>query len=73
MITVYTTSSCAFCPMAKKFLQIKNLPFTEVDITNDSAMRGKLFEKTGMMTVPVTTDGEKWVVGYNPGLLAQFA
>lgn len=73
MLTVYTTESCAFCPMVKKFLSLKKLPFKEVNVTNDQHTRGELFRKTGMMSVPVTTDGERFVVGYNPSQLAQFA
>ena len=73
MLTVYTTQSCAFCPMVKKYLTIKNLPFQEVDITNDNDTRDRLHRATGFMTVPVTTDGSDFVVGFKPGLLAKFA
>lgn len=73
MVTVYTTASCAFCPMVKKFLQIKKIDYSEVDVTNDMSLRDELYKKTGLMSVPITTDGEKFVVGYNPGMLAKFA
>lgn len=72
MLTVYTTSTCAFCPMVKKYLTLKNLPFKEVNVTDDQETRGELFAKTGMMTVPVVTDGKEFVVGYQPALLAKF-
>lgn len=70
MLTVYTTSGCAFCPMVKKFLTMKNLPFEEVDVTNDLTLRKKLLDATGMATVPVTTNGQEFVVGWNPSRLA---
>lgn len=69
MLTVYTTSGCAFCPMVKKFLTMKNLPFEEVDVTNDLTLRKKLLDATGMATVPVTTNGQEFVVGWNPSRL----
>lgn len=72
MLTVYTTENCAFCPMVKKYLQLKNVPYKEVDVTNDSKMRDELIKITGMLTVPVTTDGTNHVVGFNPAKLAQF-
>lgn len=72
MLTVYTTESCAYCPMVKRYLKSKNLEFTEVNVTNDMETRSELFRQTGMMTVPVVTDGEKFVVGYQPMLLARF-
>jgi glutaredoxin 3 len=72
MVTVYTTDSCAYCPMVKKYLTLKNVEFETVDVSNNLEKRQELFEKTGMMSVPVTTDGEKFVVGFNPGKLVQF-
>ena len=71
MLTVYTTEGCAFCPMVKKYLTLKNIPFTSVDVTHDTEKRQELFNKTSMMSVPVTTDGTKYVVGWNPGELAK--
>ncbi len=71
MVTVYTTDSCAFCPMVKKYLTMKNVQFQEVNVSTDSNTRAELFAKTGMMTVPVTTNGAEFVVGWNPGQLAK--
>lgn len=71
MLKVYTTSSCAFCPMVKKFLAMKNVPYTEVNVTDDNKTRSELFEATGMMSVPVTTNGKEFVVGWNPSKLAE--
>lgn len=73
MVTVYTTNSCAFCPMVKKFLTIKNIAYQEIDVTNDQATRTMLLQKTGMQQVPVTMNGDSFVVGYNPARLAQIA
>lgn len=73
MLTVYTTSSCAYCPMVKKYLAMKKLGFREVDVTDDAETRGKLYKQTGLMTVPVTTDGNVFVVGFQPMQLAKFA
>lgn len=70
MLTVYTTNSCAFCPMVKKFLTMKKVEYKEVDVTLDNEKRSELFKKTGLMSVPVTTDGDSFVVGWNPGQLA---
>lgn len=74
MVTVYTTKSCAYCPMVKKFLTMKKIAYQEVDVTNDEAKRAELLEKTGMMSVPVTTDGnDNYVVGWQPAQLTKFA
>lgn len=71
MLKVYTTETCAYCVMVKRYLQAKGLEYEEVDVTNDPETRQQLLDKTGMMSVPVTTDGENFVVGFQPGQLAK--
>lgn len=71
MITVYTTKTCSYCPMVKKYLTLKNVEYKEVDVTEDTALRQELFDKTGMMSVPVTRKDDNFVVGFQPALLAQ--
>lgn len=71
MLTVYTTKSCAYCPMVKKYLTMKNVPYQEVDVTEDMTVRQELLNKTGMQTVPVTSNGSDFVVGWNPGALSK--
>lgn len=71
MITVYSTKNCAYCPTVKKYLTLKKVEFIEVDVTDDHEMRHTLQQKTGYSTVPVTTDGETFVVGWKPAQLAK--
>ncbi len=62
-VTVYTTSYCPYCSRAKNLLKKKNIPFQEIDLTNDDAKRAELEEKTGSMTVPMIFIGEKFIGG----------
>lgn len=71
MITVYTTDTCAYCVMAKKYLQIKGVEYKEVDVTDDAETRSMLQEKTGMTTVPVIRKGESFISGFQPALLSK--
>ena len=64
-VTVYTTSYCPYCTRAKNLLKSKNIPFTEVDLTNDQAKRDELEEKTGWQTVPMIFIGDEWIGGSN--------
>lgn len=59
-VLVYTTSSCPYCHAAKKFLTSKNVPFKEIDVTGDDAMRDKLVTMSGgRETVPqIFVDGQ---------------
>lgn len=59
--------------MVKKYLTLKNVEYQEVDVSEDANVRDTLFKLTGMTTVPVTTRGEDFVVGFKPALLAKFA
>ena len=69
MLTVYTTETCSFCVMVKKYLTLKEIPFETIDITSDAEKRQELFNKTNLMTVPVITNGKDFVNGWNPVLL----
>lgn len=52
---------------------MRNIPYQEVDVTNDLATRDRLFKLTNMSTVPVSIKGDDFVVGFNPAKLAQLA
>lgn len=73
MITVYTTKTCAYCTMVKKYLTAKKLNYQEVDVSDDNTIRDKLEKLTGMTSVPVTMKDDAFVVGFQPSLLAKFA
>jgi len=71
MIKVYSTSTCAYCVQVKRFLKMKNKDFEEINLDNNPSLRQELIAKTGAMTVPITTNGEKYVVGFKPAELAE--
>lgn len=71
MITVYSTKTCSYCPTVKRYLTLKKVPFIEVDVTDDHEQRHTLQQLTGYSTVPVTTDGTTYVVGWKPAQLAK--
>lgn len=69
MITLYTTSTCAYCKMVSKFLSLKGKEFTEVNIENDSAARELIERETGSTRVPVTKVNDQFITGWNPAQL----
>lgn len=74
-ITIFTTNTCAYCAMVKKWLQIKGFHYEEVNLDNDPARQQEAFELSGQLSVPITVvtkqdDTRAVVVGYN---LAQLA
>lgn len=71
MITVFTTSTCAYCKMVKQYLTLKGKEFQEVDLNDNPEIHQQLIEKTGAMTVPQTQIGDRIVVGWNRSALAE--
>ncbi len=77
-ITIYTTNTCAYCEVVKKFLNNKGLSYTVVNMDDHPEERQKVIEMSGAMTVPITiiADDEDMsapkniTVGWNPTKLA---
>lgn len=58
-VVIYSTTYCGYCQRAKQFLKNKNIPFSEIDVTNDVALREKMEADTGRRTVPqIFIDGK---------------
>lgn len=65
-IKIYSTPTCTYCIILKRYLDGKNVPYEEVDITEDEEAKQRMIEKTNQMTVPVVEiDDEKFIVGFN--------
>lgn len=65
-VTLYTTNYCPYCRQAEKFLTDKGVPFKNVDVTDDQAMRERLVELSGgRRTVPQIFIGEEPIGGYS--------
>ena len=69
-ITVYTTPTCGFCAMAKRFFKEHAVAYTEKDVSRDMQTAQEMIDKSGQMGVPVTVvtneDGaETIIVGFD--------
>ena len=52
-VEIYTTPYCGYCRAAKALLARKNVPFTEIDVSRDAALRQAMVARAeGRMTVP---------------------
>ena len=74
-ITVFTTSTCSYCPMVKRYLQSKGLSYDEVNLEEHPDRQAEVLQMSGAMTVPVTVvtktdDSREVIVGYNLQRLA---
>lgn len=74
-ITIFTTNTCAYCVMVKRWLQSKGLAYEEVNLDTNPERQKEAYELSGQLAVPVTVvtkqnDSREVIVGYN---LAQLA
>ena len=74
-ITIYTTNTCAYCVMVKRWLQSKGMNYNEINLDEQPDRQQEALAMSGSLTVPVTVvtkddDSKEVVVGYN---LAQLA
>lgn len=74
-ITIYTTTTCAYCPMVKKWLASKGFSYDEVNVDEHPERQAEALAVSGSLTVPVTVvtkddDSQEVVVGFNLAKLA---
>ncbi|MDZ7744869.1 MAG: glutaredoxin family protein [Candidatus Saccharibacteria bacterium] len=74
-ITIFTTNTCAYCVMVKKWLNAKGFSYEEVNLDQDPSRQSEALELSGALTVPVTVvtkadDSRDVIVGYNLSQLA---
>ncbi len=74
-ITIFTTNTCAYCVMVKKWLSSRNIAYEEINLDIHPERQKEAFELSGQLAVPVTVvtkddDSQEVVVGYNLAKLA---
>ncbi|HEX9872758.1 MAG TPA: glutaredoxin 3 [Deferrimonas sp.] len=51
-VEIYTKSYCPYCNRAMELLRIKEIPYTEYDVTVDPALEQEMRRRSGRETVP---------------------
>jgi glutaredoxin 3 len=64
-VQIYTTQFCGYCAAARKLLSNKGVPFEEIDVGSDSALRAAMMERSGRRTVPQVFINGQPVGGYD--------
>jgi glutaredoxin-like YruB-family protein len=64
-VIVFTTPTCTYCTMTKKYFRDKGIKFKEVDVSRDAAAARDMVKRSGQMGVPVVDIGGKIVVGFD--------
>ena len=74
-ITIFTTNTCAYCVMVKRFLDVKGHGYEVVNLDEQPHRQAEALQLSGALTVPVTVvtkddDSQEVIVGYNLSKLA---
>jgi len=74
-ITIYTTNTCAYCVMVKKWLTSKGHTYSEINLDEHPERTQEALAVSGQLAVPVTVvtkqdDNQEVIVGYNLAKLA---
>ena len=74
-ITIFTTNTCAYCAMVKRFLDAKDHKYEVVTLDEQPERQAEALALSGALTVPVTVvtkqdDSREVIVGYNLSKLA---
>jgi len=58
-VIVYTVNYCPYCDMVKRLLQDHEVPFEEIDFTDNDELRERIAKESGQLTAPqVFLDGK---------------
>jgi glutaredoxin 3 len=64
-VKVYSTPSCPWCDVAKKFLLDHKVEFEVVDVSRSPEIAMDLMNKTGSTGVPVIEIDGEYVLGFD--------
>jgi glutaredoxin 3 len=64
-VKMYATRFCPYCMRARSLLNRKQVPFTEINVGNDSELWSEMEALSGRHTVPQIFIGEQSIGGYD--------
>jgi len=71
-VIVFSTPTCSFCNMAKKYFREKGITFRDVDVSRDAGAARDMIRRSGQQGVPVIDIGGKIVVGFDRGKIDKY-
>ena len=70
-VIVFSTPTCSYCNMAKKYFKQNGIRFRDVDISRDPVAARDMQKRSGQMGVPVVDIGGKTIVGFDKAKINQ--
>lgn len=65
MVTVYSTTWCAYCHAAKDYLDKLNVKYTDKDVEKDPAAAQESVAKSSQMGIPVIDIDGTIIIGFD--------
>jgi glutaredoxin 3 len=69
-VTIYSTTTCHYCQLAKAYFKEHNVAYTEYNVGEDAEKRKEMVELTGQLGVPVIRVGDTVLVGFQEKMVA---
>jgi len=70
-VTVFSTLTCPWCVMVKKYLTEKNIKFENKDVSFDHKAAKAMIEKSGQMGVPQLWIDNEVIIGFDKNKIDQ--
>lgn len=64
-VLMFSTPTCSYCNLAKRYFRQHNIRFRDIDISRDPAAARDVVRRSGQMGVPVIDIGGKIIVGFD--------
>jgi glutaredoxin-like YruB-family protein len=64
-VKVYSTPTCPWCAIAKKYLSSKNISFEDLDVSRNREAAADMIRKSGQRGVPVLDINGNIIVGFD--------
>jgi glutaredoxin 3 len=64
-ILIYSTPTCTYCIILKKYLKEKSIPYEEVDVSQNEEAQKEMIEKSNQMGVPVVDIDGEVIIGFD--------
>lgn len=64
-VVVYSTPTCPYCIIAKKFLKDNGVDYIEYNVAADKEKAREMYEKSGQLGVPVLDINGKIIIGFD--------
>lgn len=62
---MYSTPWCPYCVAARRLFDTLGVPYEDIDVSADRALRARMAERAGRYTVPQIWIGEQHVGGFD--------